>query len=88
MSGLIGYQNRYRNTLQIMEERPDILKFYPLIDWNKTLIDEYIEVHGLPLHPLTYRGYHSVGCTHCTIPGMGRNGRWKDAAKTECGLHQ
>jgi len=88
VSGLIGYQNSYRNTLSIMEEQSDILKFYPLIDWNKSLVDEYIENHGLPFHPLVSQGYHSVGCTHCTVPGVGRNGRWADSSKTECGLHR
>lgn len=88
VSGLIGYQNSYRNTLSIMEEQSDILKFYPLIDWNKSLVDEYIENHGLPFHPLVSQGYHSVGCTHCTVPGVGRNGRWNDSSKTECGLHR
>lgn len=88
VSGLIGYQNSYRNTLSIMEEQSDILKFYPLIDWNKSLVDEYIENHGLPFHPLVSQGYHSVGCTHCTVPGVGRNGRWNDSSKSECGLHR
>lgn len=88
VSGLIGYQSGHRNTLSILEERPDILKFYPLIDWNKSLVDEYIESHGLPFHPLVDQGYHSVGCTHCTVPGIGRNGRWSESSKTECGLHR
>lgn len=88
VSGLIGYQNSYRNTLSILEEESDILKFYPLIDWNKSLVDEYIENHGLPFHPLVEQGYHSVGCTHCTVPGVGRSGRWNDSSKTECGLHR
>lgn len=88
MSGLIGYQNAYRQTLEIMEEKADIVKFYPLIDWNRTLVDEYIDGHGLPHHPLKEQGYHSVGCTHCTVPGVGRQGRWNTESKTECGLHQ
>lgn len=88
MSGLIGFQNRHRRSLQILDDDQDLLKFYPLIDWNSDLVEEYIEVHGLPQHPLKKYGYHSVGCTHCTVPGVGRSGRWTDHAKTECGLHQ
>ncbi|MBN2732295.1 MAG: phosphoadenylyl-sulfate reductase [Balneolaceae bacterium] len=87
MSGLIGFQNRYRNTLQIVDDKQEMLKFYPLIDWNSALVEEYIEGHGLPQHPLKEQGFHSVGCTHCTVPGMGRSGRWNDQSKTECGLH-
>lgn len=87
MSGLIGYQNSYRNNLEIVAEQDDIIKFYPLIDWDKTLVDEYIEVHGLPRHPLEEKGYGSVGCTHCTTAAVGRDGRWGGSSKTECGLH-
>lgn len=88
MSGLIGFQNRYRNTLQIMDDDQDLLKFYPLIDFDSALVDEYLENHGLPQHPLKKYGYSSVGCTHCTAPGAGREGRWNDHSKTECGLHR
>jgi phosphoadenosine phosphosulfate reductase len=51
------------------------------------LRDEYIKNHNLPFHPLVYDGYGSVGCTHCTVKGNGREGRWVGLAKTECGLH-
>lgn len=88
MSGLIGFQNRYRSTLEIMDDENELLKFYPLIDWNSSLVEEYIEVHSLPQHPLKEKGYHSVGCIHCTIQGKGRSGRWDGLSKTECGLHR
>lgn len=87
MSGLIGFQNSHRKNLQIVDEKDEILKFYPLIDWNSSLVEEYIVTHGLPQHPLKAKGYHSVGCTHCTVPGVGREGRWNGQSKTECGLH-
>jgi phosphoadenosine phosphosulfate reductase len=88
MSGLIGFQNRHRNSLPIMDDDDELVKFYPLIDWDLSLVKEYMEGHGLPEHPLKKKGYDSVGCSHCTIPGQGRNGRWSNLAKTECGLHQ
>lgn len=87
MSGLIGFQNRQRNRLPIMDDNNELIKFYPLIDWNSSLVEEYIENHGLPEHPLKKKGYQSVGCTHCTAPGQGREGRWSNYSKTECGLH-
>ncbi len=88
MSGLIGYQNSYRNNLDIIIEKTEMLRCYPLIDWNKTMVDEYMEMYGLPHNPLQEQGYSSVGCTHCTIPGEGREGRWSKREKTECGLHK
>ena len=41
----------------------------------------------LPYHPLHDGGYASIGCTHCTQPGTGREGRWAGSEKTECGIH-
>lgn len=87
MSGLIGFQNHHRNTLPIVDDKSEILKFYPLIDWNSDLVEEYIEGHGLPQHPLKDQGFDSIGCTHCTARGNGRSGRWHSSPKTECGLH-
>ena len=49
--------------------------------------ETYIREHKLPFHPLVSKGYSSIGCTHCTVPGNGRSGRWNNHPKTECGLH-
>lgn len=87
MSGLIGYQNDRRSNLDIVIDKTGMLRCYPLIDWNKHLVDEYMELYGLPRHPLEERGYASIGCTHCTMPASGREGRWDGSDKTECGLH-
>ncbi len=88
MSGLIGFQNRHRNSLPIMDDNNDLVKFHPLINWNSSLVEEYIESHGLPGHSLNKKGFDSVGCTHCTSKGEGRNGRWSEISKIECGLHR
>ncbi|TYA57485.1 phosphoadenylyl-sulfate reductase [Formosa maritima] len=87
VSGLMEWQSDHRATLDIFEMRGDILKFYPLLDITKEQRDAYIETHQLPFHPLVAKGYHSIGCSHCTVPGEDRNGRWNNNPKTECGLH-
>ena len=87
ISGLMKWQSDHRATLDIFELRGDILKFYPLLDVSKEARDEYIKTHNLPFHPLVSKGYNSIGCKHCTIPGEDRNGRWNNNPKTECGLH-
>jgi len=46
-----------------------------------------IKKNHLPFHPLVAKGYSSIGCKHCTVPGKGRAGRWNNSPKTECGLH-
>ena len=48
---------------------------------------ETLRERGLPYNPLHDQGYSSIGDTHSTIPGEGRDGRWAGTDKTECGLH-
>ncbi|GAB1307948.1 phosphoadenylyl-sulfate reductase [Urechidicola sp. KH5] len=87
VSGLMEWQSDHRSTLDIFELRNGILKFYPLLDVSKEEREVYIKEHKLPFHPLVAKGYSSVGCKHCTVPGEGRSGRWNNHPKTECGLH-
>ncbi|NRD22925.1 phosphoadenylyl-sulfate reductase [Winogradskyella litoriviva] len=87
MSGLMEWQSDHRATLDVFELRGDILKFYPLLDVSKENREAYFKEHQLPLHPLVSKGYSSIGCKHCTVPGDDRNGRWNNSPKTECGLH-
>ncbi|WP_052461086.1 phosphoadenylyl-sulfate reductase [Psychroserpens mesophilus] len=87
VSGLMEWQSDHRSTLDIFELRGEILKFYPLLDITKAQRDTYIKEHDLPFHPLVAKGYNSIGCKHCTVPGEDRSGRWNNNPKTECGLH-
>ena len=87
VSGLMEWQSDHRATLDIFENRGEILKFYPLLDVSKKERDEFIATHQLPFHPLVAKGYSSIGCSHCTQPGDERSGRWNNSPKTECGLH-
>lgn len=87
VSGLMEWQSDHRSTLDIFEERGGILKFYPLLDVTAEEREAYIKEHLLPFHPLQAKGYFSIGCEHCTVPGKGRVGRWNNNPKTECGLH-
>ncbi len=87
VSSLMSWQTEHRAGLQIFEERRGIIKFNPMIDVTREQRDAYIREHDLPFHPLVAKGYSSIGCTHCTVPGEGRSGRWSDKPKAECGLH-
>ncbi|HEX5780433.1 MAG TPA: phosphoadenylyl-sulfate reductase [Solirubrobacteraceae bacterium] len=66
---------------------PGKLKCAPLADWTEKDVWRYIGERDVPYHPLHDRGYASIGCTHCTAPGGGREGRWAGTDKIECGLH-
>lgn len=87
VSGLMHWQSDYRDTLNIFEDREEILKFYPLLDIGYKERDQFIKDHHLPIHPLKMKGFSSIGCSHCTIAGEFRDGRWNNSPKTECGLH-
>ncbi len=87
VSGLMAWQSDHRSSLDIFEERNGIVKFYPLLDVTRDERESYIKDHHLPFHPLISKGYFSIGCEHCTLPGKGREGRWNNSPKTECGLH-
>jgi phosphoadenosine phosphosulfate reductase len=69
----------------------NIVKINPLAAWSDDQIAIYADQNKIPEHPLTDRGYASIGCWPCTKPVADgadpRSGRWADADKTECGLH-
>jgi phosphoadenosine phosphosulfate reductase len=69
------------------DEGHELWKANPLADWDDQRCWDYIREHDLPYNELHDRGYASIGCTHCTQPGTGREGRWASLGKTECGLH-
>jgi len=87
MSSLMHWQTDHRAGLPVFELRRGVLKFNPMIDVTRAERDAYIAEHQLPFHPMVARGYSSIGCTHCTVAGDGRSGRWMGKPKTECGLH-
>jgi phosphoadenosine phosphosulfate reductase len=69
------------------DEGHELWKANPLADWTDEDCWSYVRERGLPYNELHDRGYASIGCTHCTQPGLGREGRWAGVEKTECGLH-
>ena len=69
------------------DERHELWKASPLADWSDDDCWAYIRERGLPYNPLHDRGYESIGDTHSTQPGKGREGRWAGTERTECGLH-
>jgi phosphoadenosine phosphosulfate reductase len=70
----------------------DLVKVNPLARWTWDEVWAYIKLYEVPYNPLHDRDYPSIGCTHCTAPVAPgddpRAGRWKNFAKTECGLHK
>jgi phosphoadenosine phosphosulfate reductase len=69
------------------DEAHELWKANPLADWSDDDCWAYIRERGLPYNVLHDKGYDSIGDTHSTIPGAGREGRWAGMDRTECGLH-
>ena len=69
------------------DDAHELWKANPIADWNDDRCWAYIRERELPYNALHDQGYSSIGDTHSTIPGEGREGRWAGMDKTECGLH-
>jgi len=87
VSGLLMNSNPFRENLEIFEARNSIIKMHPNIDTTAEGFEQFLLDNNIPPHPMIDEGYESVGCTHCTVKGEGREGRWAGKSKTECGLH-
>jgi phosphoadenosine phosphosulfate reductase len=69
------------------DDAHELWKANPLADWTDDDCWSYVRERGLPYNVLHDQGYASIGDTHSTIPGAGREGRWAGSERTECGLH-
>jgi phosphoadenosine phosphosulfate reductase len=69
------------------DDQHELWKANPLADWSDDDCWAYIRERELPYNPLHDQGYDSIGDTHSTQPGKGREGRWSGTDKTECGIH-
>ena len=92
VSGRKRYHGGVRAALPTFEtDGRGRIKINPLAGWPRSRIERELEARGLPRHPLDAQGYSSIGCITCTdrmLPNEDlRAGRWRDMAKTECGIH-
>ncbi len=73
------------------DEKFGLWKVNPLVAWTHDDVWGYLYANDVPYNPLHERGYPSIGCEPCTsaiVPGENlRAGRWRGAAKKECGIH-
>jgi len=89
ITGVRREQSPTRANTRMVEwdARHGLWKLNPLAGWTERDLWRRIAERDLPYNALHDRGYASIGCTHCTLPGAGRAGRWAGEAMTECGLH-
>ena len=92
ITGRKRFQGKGREAVNFFEAEGDIrIKVNPLAHWGPEDISDYIVNNRLPRHPLVAKGFPSIGCAPCTTPVKAgedpRAGRWRNSAKTECGIH-
>lgn len=79
-----------RKDIPFVEEGGKRVKINPLAYWDRCTLEAYVNAHDLPINPLYWDGFLSIGCWPCTRavrPGEdARAGRWAGKGKTECGL--
>lgn len=46
------------------------VRVHPLLNWAEAEIWEYTEKNDIPVNPLYYDGYRSLGCSPCSVPTM------------------
>lgn len=92
ITGRKQFHGGARMALPVFEAAPPFIKINPIVRWSQADINAYMSAHDLPAHPLIEHGYPSIGCWPCTHPAApnedARAGRWRGAAKTECGIHE
>ena len=95
LSGIRRDQSHSRADYKVlMLDENGYIRVHPLINWKWNQVWDYINQNQVPYHPLYLFGYTPIGCSpeSCTVPANGgsgeRSGRWRNKAKTECGLHQ
>lgn len=91
INGRKRFQASTRTEIPAVEADGTRLKYNPLKDWDRAMLQDYFAAHDLPRHPMEALGFPSIGCMPCTsrvAPGEDpRAGRWRGRAKTECGIH-
>ena len=92
MSGLRRAESDSRRDAAIVShDSRGLVKINPLATWSDAQVDAYIAEHDVPVNPLLFDGYPSIGCWPCTrrveAGEDARSGRWAGSSKTECGLN-
>ena len=96
ITGLRREQSNNRAHVPFCEwsEKYQVFKFNPLADLSTDAMDSFIAEHDVPINPLHFKSFPSIGCEPCTRaikPGEDeRAGRWwwENDNSRECGLHQ
>ncbi|HSV87780.1 MAG TPA: phosphoadenylyl-sulfate reductase [Bacteroidales bacterium] len=92
INGIRADQNESRRNVLLEQfiNGNKTIRYHPMLDWTREMVEKYIAHFRLPRHPLEKKGYRSIGCEPCTQPASfkgERSGRWPGQKQTECGLN-
>ncbi len=83
-------QSSSRTGIETIEHTTPRIRINPLAHWSRQQLEDYAKEKNLPVNPLYWDGFLSIGCAPCTRavrPGEdARAGRWAGTNKLECGL--
>ncbi|QSR89493.1 phosphoadenylyl-sulfate reductase [Methylacidiphilum caldifontis] len=91
ISGLRREQSSTRKAVPILTWHWNRAKLHPIVDWSNERVEKFISEYKLPVHPLAYEGYVSIGDVHTTRKlkeGMSVEETRFFGIKRECGLHE
>ncbi len=91
MAGVRADQTSHRRRLGRVSRQWGIVKIHPLLNMTKEDVERYLRVYALPRHPLTQKGYATVGDRHSSRPvrpgdSNERATRFNGIVE-ECGIH-
>lgn len=90
MSGLRRTQSVERGKRPFVEKQDEIIKIYPILDWDDRKTYKYLPANDIPYHPLEGMGYESIGDHHSTEkfdPSKSSDQTRHGGHGRECGLH-
>lgn len=91
LAGLRAQQTDHRKTLSETTSQFGRDKYLPILKWSTRDVHAYLKRHNLPLHPLFYDGYSTVGDWHMSRAtddaDQEDRGTRFFGLKEECGLH-
>jgi phosphoadenosine phosphosulfate reductase len=91
LAGLRSEQTDHRKSLSILAQQNGLYKILPILNWSHQDVQDYLEQHQLPYHPLKEKGYATVGDWHSSRPMTEQDDHERQTrfqgVKQECGLH-
>ncbi|OUJ18410.1 3'-phosphoadenosine 5'-phosphosulfate sulfotransferase, PAPS reductase [Methanonatronarchaeum thermophilum] len=92
VTGLRVTESETRRDAGYIEEDKKTVKINPIRDFTELDVWRYTAINEIPVNDAYRKGYRSLGCTNCTTLPESRDeseraGRWREADKTECGIH-